>query len=145
MVRPGDAIAPFMPKGKRGRPPFTVESLLRIHFMPQWFTMSAPEMEEALNNMPLFRDFAGRGGWDDWLLDECTVLHFRHVLEKTKLAERILVTVNVLLGAKSLMLCTGTVADATLISAKFFLVNCPTVEMDSDEDGVSCEKRWCQP
>jgi len=25
-------IAPFMPEGKRGRPPFPVESLLRIHF-----------------------------------------------------------------------------------------------------------------
>jgi transposase, IS5 family len=36
-------IAPFMPEGKRGRPPFPVESLLRIHFMQQWFTLiSAP-------------------------------------------------------------------------------------------------------
>ena len=33
-------IAPFMPEGKRGRPPFPVESLLRIHFMQQWFTLS---------------------------------------------------------------------------------------------------------
>lgn len=30
-------IAPYMFEGKRGRPPFPVESLLRIHFMPQWF------------------------------------------------------------------------------------------------------------
>jgi hypothetical protein len=30
-------IAPFTPEGKRGRPPFPVESLLRIHFMQQWF------------------------------------------------------------------------------------------------------------
>jgi transposase, IS5 family len=25
-------IAPFVPEGKRGRPPFPVKSLLRIHF-----------------------------------------------------------------------------------------------------------------
>jgi len=110
-------IASFMPEGKRGRPPFPVESLLRIHFMQQWFTLSDPAMEEALHDMPLFRDFAGLGGWDDRLPDESTILRFRHVLEKNKLAERILATVNLLLGAKGLMLRSGTVVDATLISA----------------------------
>jgi len=110
-------IAPFMPEGKRGRPPFPVESLLRIHFMQQWFTLSDPAMEEALHDMPLFRDFAGLGGWDDRLPDESTILRFRHLLEKHKLAERILATVNLLLGAKGLMLRSGTVVDATLISA----------------------------
>ncbi len=109
-------IAPFMPEGKRGRPPFPVESLLRIHFMQQWFTLSDPAMEEALHDVPLFRDFAGLGGWDDRLPDESTILRFRHVLEKNKLAERILATVNLLLGAKGLMLRSGTVVDATLIS-----------------------------
>jgi len=74
-------------------------------------------MEEALHDMPLFRDFAGLGGWDDRLPDESTILRFRHVLEKRKLAERILATVNLLLGAKGLMLRSGTVVDATLISA----------------------------
>ncbi len=77
-------IAPFMPEGKRGRPPFPVESLLRIHFMQQWFTLSDPAMEEALHDVPLFRDFAGLGGWDDRLPDESTILRFRHVLEKNK-------------------------------------------------------------
>ena len=62
-------ITPFMPEGKRGRPPFPVESLLRIHFMHQWFTLSDPAMEEALHDMPLFLDFAGLGGWGDRLPD----------------------------------------------------------------------------
>ena len=56
-----------MPEGKRGRPPFAMEPLLRIHFMQQWFTLSDPAMEEALHDMPLLRDFAGLGGWDDRL------------------------------------------------------------------------------
>ncbi|HEX5312955.1 IS5 family transposase [Aquabacterium sp.] len=107
-------IAPLMPEGKRGRPPFPVESLLRIHFMQQWFTISDPAMEEALHDVPLFR---GLGGWDDHLPDESTILRFRHVLEKHKLAERILATVNRLQRAKGLMLRSGTVVDATLISA----------------------------
>ena len=110
-------IAPYMPEGRRGRPPLPVESLLRIHFMQQWFTLSDPVMEEALHDMPLFRDFASLGVWDDRLPDESTILRFRRVLEKHKLAERILATVNLLLGAKGLMLRSGTVVDATTKNA----------------------------
>ena len=29
--------------------------------------------------------------------------------------------------------------------ATFFLQNCPNVEMDGDEDGVPCERQWCDP
>ena len=110
-------IAPYLPEGKRGRPPFPVEALLRIHFMQQWFTLSDPAMEEALHDMPLFRDFAGLGGWDDRLPDESTILRFRHALEKHRLAEQILVTINTLLRDRGLMLKSGTVVDATLIAA----------------------------
>ena len=28
-------ISPYMPEGRRGRPPFAVEVMLRIHFMQQ--------------------------------------------------------------------------------------------------------------
>lgn len=110
-------VTPFMPEGRRGRPPFPVEAMLRIHFMQQWFNLSDPAMEDALHDVPLFRDFAGLGGWDDRLPDESTILRFRHVLEKHKLAEQILKTVNELLTAKGLMLKSGTVVDATLIAA----------------------------
>ena len=110
-------IAPHMPAGQRGRPPFPVEAMLRIHFMQQWFTLSDPAMEEALHDVPLFRDFAGLGGWDDRLPDETTILRFRHLLEKHELAPRILETVNDVLRAKGLMLRAGTVVDATLIAA----------------------------
>jgi IS5 family transposase len=110
-------IAPHMPAGQRGRPPFPVEAMLRIHFMQQWFTLSDPAMEEALHDVPLFRDFAGLGGWDDRLPDETTILRFRHLLEKHDLAPRILEVVNDVLRAKGLMLRAGTVVDATLIAA----------------------------
>jgi IS5 family transposase len=110
-------IAPHMPAGQRGRPPFPVEAMLRIHFMQQWFTLSDPAMEEALHDVPLFRDFAGLGGWDDRLPDETTILRFRHLLEKNDLAPRMLEAVNDVLRAKGLMLRAGTVVDATLIAA----------------------------
>ena len=109
-------IAPHAPEGKKGRPPFAVETMLRIHFMQQWFTLSDPAMEEALHDVPMFREFAGLG-WDSRLPDESTILRFRHLLERHKLAEQMLATVNALLIAKGLLLKAGTVVDATLIAA----------------------------
>ena len=51
------------------------------------------------------------------LPDESTILRFRHRLEKHKLAEKILATVNDLLIERGLLLKAGTVVDATLIAA----------------------------
>ena len=110
-------VSPYLPEGKRGRPPFSPETMLRIHFMQQWFALSDPAMEEALHDMPVFREFAGLEAWDERLPDESTILRFRHVLEKHKLAAQILQTVNNVLSAKGVMLKSGTVVDATLIAA----------------------------
>ncbi len=109
-------VTPHAPESKKGRPPFPIETMLRIHFMQQWFTLSDPAMEEALHDTPLFREFAGLT-WDSRVPDESTILRFRHLLEKHKLTEQILAAVNELLRDKGLMLKAGTVVDATLISA----------------------------
>jgi IS5 family transposase len=42
-----------------GRPLFAHETMLRIHFLQQWFGLSDLAMEEALFETPLYRDFAG--------------------------------------------------------------------------------------
>ena len=111
-----ELITPYAPEGKRGRPPFAVQTMLRIHFMQQWFTLSDPAMEEALHDVPLFREFAGLN-WDTAVPDETTILRFRRLLEEHKLSSQILALVNQLLGAKGLLLRAGTVVDATLIAA----------------------------
>ena len=51
-------IEPFAPVGNTGRPPFPLSTMLRIHFMQQWFGLSDPAMEEALHDIPLYREFA---------------------------------------------------------------------------------------
>ena len=111
-------IEPYAPEsGRRGQQPFAVEAMLRIHFMQQWFNLSDPAMEEALHDVPVFRDFAGLSNWADAMPSESSILRFRHLLERHKLADQILATVNGLLSAKGLLLKTGTVVDATLIAA----------------------------
>jgi IS5 family transposase len=112
-------IAPHAPApgAKGGRPPFAVETMLRIHFLQQWFNLSDPAMEEALYDMALFREFVGLDAGEDNLPDESTILRFRHLLETHNLSLQILATVNATLAAKGLLLKSGTVVDATLIAA----------------------------
>jgi len=43
-------IEPHYPKGKTGRSPFPIATILQIHFM-QWFGLSDPAMEEALHDV----------------------------------------------------------------------------------------------
>jgi IS5 family transposase len=112
-------IAPHAPArgAKGGRPPFAVETMLRIHFLQQWFNLSDPAMEEALYDTPMFREFARLDMGEDHLPDESTILRFRHLLEAHDLSLQILATVNATLTAKGLLLKQGTVVDATLIAA----------------------------
>ena len=111
-----ELIEPHYPEGKTGRPPFSLQTMLRVHFMQQWFTLSDPGMEEAFFDTPLYREFAQLEEFGR-LPDESTILRFRHRLEKHKLAEQILSVVNDILVGRGLMLKTGTVVDATLIAA----------------------------
>jgi len=110
-------VEPHCPRAKTGRPPMPVETMLRIHYLQQWFGLSDPAMEEALHDVPLYREFAKLGDARARLPDETTILRFRHLLERHNLAPDMLRLVNDLLLAKGLMLRTGTAVDATLISA----------------------------
>ena len=112
-------VAPAQPAPgpKGGRVPFAVETMLRIHFMQQWFALSDPGMEEALHDIPAMRAFAHLDAGEDALPDESSILRFRHRLEKHELALALLAEVNAVLQEKGLMLRQGTIVDATLISA----------------------------
>ena len=110
-------IAPHAPAGKTGRPPFALQTMLRIHLLQQFFGHSDPAMEEALHDIPLYREFAHLDAGLTRLPDESTILRFRHLLEQHQLAPQILASVNARLMARGLLLKSGTVVDATLIAA----------------------------
>ena len=113
-------IQPFAakpPGDKGGHPPFPVETMLRIHFLQQWFELSDPAMEEALHDIPLFCEFAHLDPGVTRIPDESTILRFRHLLEQHNLGIELLTTINATLIAKGVMLKVGTVVDATLIAA----------------------------
>ena len=49
---PVELIAPCYPEGLKGRPPFSLMTMLRTHFLQQWFSLSDPAMEEAFFDTP---------------------------------------------------------------------------------------------
>lgn len=109
-------IEPHAPAKATGRRPFPIEGLLHIHFLQQWFGLSEVAMEEALHDVPSYREFAGLSRMSR-LPDRVSILRFRHLLEQHWLAEQFLATVNAQLGAKGYMLKEGTAVDGTLIAA----------------------------
>lgn len=110
-------IEPHYPKlGRPGRQPYALATMLRIHFLQQWYALSDPAMEEALYDTPVMRRFAGIGGLDG-IPDETTILNFRRLLETHGLAAKLLAKVNAHLQRKGMSLRSGTIVDATIIAA----------------------------
>ena len=114
-----DLIEPHYPKtsSKGGRPAYPLATMLRIHLMQQWYSLSDPAMEDALIEVPTMRRFVGIDLVSDRIPDETTILAFRHLLEKHNLGEQIFETVKAHLKDRGMAMKQGTIIDATLIAA----------------------------
>lgn len=112
-----DLIAPHYPTGERGRPAVGIERMLRIYFLQQWFNMSDPQAEDSLYDSAAMRNFVGVDLGREAAPDETTICRFRHLIEDSGLSKVMLATVNDHLKANGIKVGTGTIMDATLISA----------------------------
>lgn len=108
-------VQPFYPVAGRGRRPYPLMAMLRVHLMQNWFGLSDPAMEEALYEIVSMRKFAGLRVTA--IPDETTILNFRRLIETNELAPMIFDKVNAHLTRKGLMLKRGSIVDATIISA----------------------------
>ena len=123
-----------------GRPPFPIETMLRIHCLQLWWNLSDPAMEEELHERPLYRRFVGLDGAAR-MPDETTILRFRHLLEKHDLAPQVLGIINAGLAQHGLMMKTGTVVDATIIAAPSSTKN-KTGERDPEMHQTKKGNQW---
>lgn len=110
-----DLVDPHYPKPGIGRPPYPLETMLRIYFMQLWFSLSDPAMEETLYDSFSMRQFAKLPGGR--VPDETTILNFRHLLEQHNIADEALEAVNLLLQDQGIQVRKGTIVDATIIDA----------------------------
>jgi IS5 family transposase len=110
-------IEPYYPKAGNGRPPVGLERMLRIYFLQHWFNLSDPGAEEALYESRSMCRFAGIDLGREPVPDESTILGFRHLLERHQLGETLFQAVGEYLQAQGLRIASGTIVDASIISA----------------------------
>jgi IS5 family transposase len=110
-------IEPYYPQPGNGRPPVGVERMLRLYFLQQWFNLSDPAVEEAVYDSQAMRRFVGIDLGHEPAPDETTVCRFRHLLEAHDLGRRLFDQVQRHLAENGLKVTTGTIVDATIISA----------------------------
>ncbi|NRB41672.1 MAG: IS5 family transposase [Pseudomonadales bacterium] len=102
-------------KSLRGRKPYPLSAMLRIHCMQLFYNLSDPGMEYSLYEVESMRRFSGIS--IDTIPDETTILNFRHLLEKHNLGEKLFHKINDYLSKKGLSFQEGTIVDASIISA----------------------------
>lgn len=136
-------IEPHYPKpgAEGGRPPIALEKMLRIYFLQAWFNLSDPAVEEALYDSVAMRSFVGIDLGSEPAPDETTVCKFRHRLEKHGLGKQIFVAVNRYLKENGLKVSTGTIVDATIISAPSSTKN-KSGERDPEMHQTAKGKQW---
>jgi len=84
---------------------------------PNWFNLSDEACEDALYDVPVFRELCRIDLGRERVPDATTLLDFRHLLEKHQLGAALFAKVGELLLANGMELSGGTIVDATLIAA----------------------------
>ena len=110
-------IEPHYPKAGNGRPPVGVERMLRMYCIANWFNLSDVACEDALYDVPVFREFCRIDLGQERVPDATTLMNFRHLLEAHQLGAALFAKVGELLMANGMRLSGGTIVDATLIAA----------------------------
>jgi IS5 family transposase len=114
-----DLIDPVYQKvsSKDCRSPYPLGTMLRIHLMQQWYSLSDLAMQDALIEVATIRRFAEIELISDRIPNETMILAFRHLLEKHDLGQKISETVKDHLKTRGMAMKQGTIIDANLISA----------------------------
>lgn len=124
-----EVIEPVYPKAGNGRRPYPLDTMLRIHCMQQWYSLSDGGMEDALYEITSMRLFA-KLSLDQAIPDRTPIMNFRHLLEQHQLARQLFDAVNLWLSDAGIMMKQGTLVDATLIEA-----SCSTKNKRGERDG----------
>ena len=112
-----DLIKPHYFSGKRGRPPKGIEKMLRMYLLQCWFTLSDEGVEDAIYDSYAFRKFMGINFLEEQVPDATTLLHFRRMMEESKLGEQLFRAINYVIEQSGYLMRGGTIVDATIINA----------------------------
>jgi IS5 family transposase len=108
-------LSPIYAAGE-GRPAYRPLVMVRALLLQQWYSLSDPELEEALSDRLSFRRFVGLS-LEEEVPDHSTLSRFRSQLVKHGLSARVFDEINRQLERRGLMVKRGTLIDATLVAA----------------------------
>ena len=111
-----ERIEPFYPKAGKGRRPYPLPTMLRVHCVQLFYDLSDPGMEDLLYEVESVRRFAGLR-LTGALPDETTILKFRHLLEAHGLGEGLFAEINAHLASLGYGVRKGTIVDASIVDA----------------------------
>ncbi|MGH3500436.1 MAG: IS5 family transposase [Nocardioidaceae bacterium] len=103
--------------GKRGRKAKPIETMLRMYLLQVWFNLSDEGVEDAIYDSYAMRRFMGIDFTVEQVPDATTLLHFRRLLEKHSLGEKLLAAQNEIFEEQGWIMRGGSIVDATIIAA----------------------------
>ena len=110
-------IEPYYYRGERGRKPKPLATMLRMHLLQVWFSLSDEGVEDAIYDSYAMRRFLGLDLAVEQVPDATTLLHFRHLMEKHELGEKLFAAQNEIFEAQGWIMRGGSIVDATIIAA----------------------------
>jgi len=112
-----EAIMPYYPNGKRGRPTRGAEIMLRMYLLQNWFNLSDEGVEDAIYDSYAFRKFMGLNFLEEQAPDATTLCRFRKLLDENGITKMFNDSTKRFLEKHGKIMHGGTIVDATLIDA----------------------------
>jgi IS5 family transposase len=109
-------LVAYYPQGRKGRRPYPLAVMLRVHCLQHFYNLSDAGLEDALYEIASMRRFARISRLAD-IPDETTILHFRHFLTNFSLSETLFERINAVLAERGCKMSSGTIVDATILHA----------------------------
>ena len=135
-----ERIRPVYPKPGKGRRPYPLAVMLRVHCVQLFYNLSDPGMEDLLYEAESVRRFVGLS-LSEALPGETTILNFRHLLERHELGKALFDEINAHLGSQGLRLREGSIVDASIIEAPSSTKN-RTRERDPEMHQTKKGNQW---
>ncbi len=99
-----------------GRPAYPALPLFKMLLLHRWYNLSDPVLEEAVNDRISFMRFTGIS-LESSIPDETTICRFRNELGTKGIFEQLFNRINDQLESRQLLVRTGAIVDAELISS----------------------------
>ena len=126
-------IRPHYPKAGNGRRPYPRSVMLRVHLVQVCHNLSDPAMEDLLYDSRSVQQFVGLSLTEP-IPDESTILHFRHLLEKHQLGQRLFEEIKAGLGERGMVLKEGTIKEGTIVDASIIQAPSSTKNREGQRD-----------